>query len=83
MDFYQVNLAVLAVANFCSFIYRHRAQNHRLRRRGVPRDEQSEAVATKFQRKFLFVYTLVVAADWLQVCENPFCQQAVLTQATT
>ncbi|KAL6871798.1 major facilitator superfamily transporter [Trichoderma novae-zelandiae] len=66
MDFYQANLAALIVANSCYFIYRHHTQNHKLRRRGVPRDEQAEAVATKFQRRFLLVYTLVVAADWLQ-----------------
>lgn len=78
MDFYQVNLAILVVANVSSFIYHHRSQIHKQRRCGVPRDEHSEAVATKFQRKFLFVYALVVAADWLQVCEDSFSLRAVL-----
>ncbi|KAK4059848.1 uncharacterized protein Triagg1_10954 [Trichoderma aggressivum f. europaeum] len=66
MDFYRVNLAILVVANVSSFIYHRRSQIHKQRDRGVPRDEQSEAVATKFQREFLFVYALVAAADWLQ-----------------
>lgn len=78
MDFYQVNLAILVAANVSSFIYHHRSQIHKQRRCGVPRDEQSEAVATKFQREFLFVYALVVAADWLQVCENSFSLRPVL-----
>lgn len=84
MDFYQVNLAILVVANMSSFIYHHRSQNHKQRRRGIPQDEQSETAATKFQREFLFVYALVVAADWLQVCENSFSLRAVLilTRAT-
>lgn len=68
MDFYQVNLAVLIVANSCYFIYRHYTHDRKRRRRGAPRDEQGEAVAQGFKRRFLLVYTLVVAADWLQVC---------------
>ncbi|KAL7947218.1 DUF791 domain-containing protein [Trichoderma barbatum] len=66
MVFYQVNLVVLAMANLCSFIYRHHTQPQKLRRRDVPQNEQSKAIATKFQRQFLLVYALVVAADWLQ-----------------
>ncbi|KAL6878083.1 hypothetical protein HDV57DRAFT_122910 [Trichoderma longibrachiatum] len=66
MDFYQVNLAVLIVANSCYFIYRHYTHDRKRRRRGAPRDEQGEAVAQGFKRRFLLVYTLVVAADWLQ-----------------
>ncbi|KAL7806315.1 major facilitator superfamily transporter [Trichoderma gracile] len=66
MDFYQVNLAALIVVNSCYFTYRHHTQNRKLRRRGAPRDEQAEAVAARFKLQFLLVYTLVVAADWLQ-----------------
>ncbi|PTB61459.1 DUF791-domain-containing protein, partial [Trichoderma citrinoviride] len=66
MDFYQVNLAALIVANSCYFLYRHHTQNHKPRRRGAPRDEQAEAGASRFTGQFLLVYTLVVAADWLQ-----------------
>ncbi|KAL7931044.1 DUF791 domain-containing protein [Trichoderma chlorosporum] len=66
MDFYQVNLAVLVVASMCLFIHRHRAQNNKCRRCGDPQDEDSKAAAIKFQRQFLFVYIMVVAADWLQ-----------------
>lgn len=84
MNFYQVNLVILVVANVSSFIYSHRSQNHKQRRCGVPRDEETEAVVAKFQREFLFVYALVVAADWLQVCEDSFSLRAVLilTRAT-
>lgn len=70
MNFYQVNLVVLAVANACSFIYRHRLQSRKLCYRGIQEDEQNEVAAVRFQRQFLFVYTLVVAADWLQVCKK-------------
>ncbi|KAL7923422.1 hypothetical protein ACQKWADRAFT_320090 [Trichoderma austrokoningii] len=66
MNFYQANLVVLAVANACSFIHRHRTQNPKLCHRGAQEDEQKEAAAVRFQRQFLLVYTLVVAADWLQ-----------------
>lgn len=69
MNFYQINLAVLVAVNTCAFVYRHRARAHKLRH-GVPRDEHDEAIANKFQQRFLLVYTLVVAADWLQVCKR-------------
>ncbi|KAL7795873.1 DUF791 domain-containing protein [Trichoderma ceciliae] len=67
MNFYQVNLAVLALGNACFFIHRQRARNRSLHcRGGVQPDKQSKATANKFQIRFLFVYSLVVAADWLQ-----------------
>ncbi|RFU73724.1 major facilitator superfamily transporter [Trichoderma arundinaceum] len=66
MNFYQANLAILVVANACLLVYRHRAQHHKPRHCIVQQSEYSEEVAKKFQRQFLLVYTLVVAADWLQ-----------------
>ncbi|KAM0474311.1 hypothetical protein ACHAPX_007646 [Trichoderma viride] len=66
MNFYQANLFVLAMANAFSFIHRHRLQSRKLGYRGIQEDEQKEVAAVRFQRQFLFVYTLVVAADWLQ-----------------
>lgn len=70
MNFYQANLFVLAMANAFSFIHRHRLQSRKLGYRGIQEDEQKEVAAVRFQRQFLFVYTLVVAADWLQVCKK-------------
>lgn len=70
MNFYQANLMVLAVANACSFVHRHRLQTREMCYRSIPENEQKEVAAVQFQRQFLLVYTLVVAADWLQVCYN-------------
>jgi hypothetical protein len=69
MNFYQVNLIVWAVANACSLILRRRTENSKMCYHGI-QDEQKEVAAVQFQRKFLLVYTLVVAADWLQVCKQ-------------
>ncbi|KAL6902910.1 hypothetical protein GGI43DRAFT_433090 [Trichoderma evansii] len=66
MNFYQANLAVLAVANACSFLYHHRIRSHKSCHRGIQEDQDKEVIGVRFQRQFLVVYALVVAADWLQ-----------------
>ncbi|KAH8121257.1 hypothetical protein LI328DRAFT_172065 [Trichoderma asperelloides] len=66
MNFYQANLAILVVANACFSLYRHRPRNHKPCHRDTQEDGPKEVIAVRFQRQFLLVYTLVVAADWLQ-----------------
>lgn len=70
MNFYQANLALLAVANACSMLYRHHIRNHKSYHRGIQEDEHKQVIGIRFQRQFLVVYALVAAADWLQVCKK-------------
>lgn len=79
MDFYVINLAVLSCAIISCLCWRLRKNSHVVPS-GTPEDqlqlvnELNEVDGTTFsafRRRFLAVYVLAVAADWLQVCRHP------------
>lgn len=89
MDFYVINLAILSCAIISCLCWRLRKNAHGIPS-GVP-EEQPQSIEelsddddttfSAFRRRFLVVYVLAVAADWLQVCRSPCFSRLSLTSS--